>query len=206
MGAIGIRFSMNVSKRGYYPNGGGRASVHVDPSERVEPLRLGRRVAERAAFLVSRCGRLPVSVAERQAKAAASVLGAKGVDLVAKDVRLEDSISPGSSLVVSLVGEGCYLGGDSIGARGKPAETVGIEAARSFLESFATGASVDVHLADMIAPLLCLSDASSELLVPLVTEHLRTSLHVAGQFTSASHAFESRGACSLLSISPPETK
>ena len=119
---------------------------------------------------------------------------------------LEDSVSPGSSILVSLVGEGCYIGGDSIGARGKPAESVGREASASFLTAFATGARVDVHLADMLGPVLCLSDSPSALLIPYVTEHLRTSLHVAKQFTSADHAFESRGEASLLSIWPARAK
>ncbi len=55
--------------------------------------------------LVSRCGELPVSVAERQARAAVTVLRARGVEVAERDVRLEDSVSPGSSMLVSLVGE-----------------------------------------------------------------------------------------------------
>jgi len=128
------------------------------------------------------------------------------VEVAQRDVRLEDSVSPGSSVLVSLVAEGCYLGGDSIGARGKPAETVGRDASESFLTAFSTGARADVHLADMLAPVLCLSDSPSALLIPYVTEHLRTSLHVARQFTSADHRFEDRGGAALLSISPARAK
>jgi len=209
MRAVGIGFTFRVDKRGYYPNGGGRASVHIDPCERVAALQLAsaRREGEgMRPSLVSRCGDLPVSVAERQAKAAVSLLRARGVEVAQNQVRLEDSVSPGSSVLVSVAGAGCYLGGDSIGERGKPAETVGREASESFLTSFLTGARADVHLADMLAPVLCLSDSPSALLIPYVTEHLRTSLHVAGQFTSADHRFEDRGRAALLSISPARAK
>ena len=58
----------------------------------------------------------------------------------------------------------------------------------------------------MLAPVLCLSDSPSALLIPYVTEHLRTSLHVAKQFTSAEHGFEDRGGACLLSISPSRAK
>lgn len=209
MKALGIGFSFKVERRGYYPNGGGRASVHIDPCERVEAMQLGSRREPRGAerpSLVSRCGELPVSVAERQAAAAASTLRSRGVEAGQKEVHLEHSFSPGSSVLVSLVEEGCYIGGDSIGRRGKPAENVGREAAESFLTAFLTGARADVHLADMLAPVLCLSDSPSALLIPYVTEHLRTSLHVAKQFTSADSSLEDRGGAALLSIYPPRAK
>jgi RNA 3'-phosphate cyclase len=208
MKAVGIGFVFEVERRGYYPNGGGRARAHIEPCERVVALDLASPRSEEVArpSLVSRCGELPVSVAERQARAAVTVLRARGIELAQRDVSLEDSVSPGSSLLVSLVGAGCYLGGDSIGGRGKPAETVGREASETFLTAFFTRARVDIHLADMIAPVLCLSDSPSALLIPYVTEHLRTSLHVAGQFTSAEHKFEDSGGACLLSISPPRTK
>ena len=208
MRAVGISFAFKVERRGYYPNGGGRASVHIEPCERVVALEVASQRSDEVGrpSIVSRCGELPVSVAERQARAAVTVLRARGVEVAGRDVILEDSVSPGSSLLVWLAGEGCYLGGDSIGARGKPAETVGREASESFLTAFFTRARVDIHLADMLAPVLCLSDSPSELLIPYITEHLKTSLHVAGQFTSADYRFEDRGGASLLSIIPPRTK
>lgn len=205
MKEVGIGFAFKVERRGYYPNGGGRATVHIDPCERVAALQLASKRGDGGSpSLVSRCGQLPVSVAERQAKAAVSALRAKGVEVGEKDVRLEDSVSPGSSALVSLAGRSCYIGGDSIGARGKPAENVGREAADGFLTAFLSGARADVHLADMLAPVLCLSDLPSALLIPYVTEHLRTSLHVAEQFTSAESGFEDRAGAVLLSITPRE--
>ena len=205
MSAAGIRFTIEVGRRGYYPNGGGKASVHVEACESVEPLQLSSLRSEGeggsgGVSLVSRCGGLPVGVAERQAMAAVSALRSR----FEKEVSLEDSLSPGTSILVSMTGDGCYLGGDSIGARGKPAEAVGREASERFMDAFSPRARVDAHLADMLAPVLCLSDAPSALLIPNATEHLRTSLHVAAQFTSAEHRIEDRGGAALLTISPSQ--
>jgi len=207
MRAVGIAFSFRVERRGYYPNGGGRAIARIEPCERVERVQMpSKRAGGGRVCLASRCGRLPVSVAERQAKAAVSALRPLGVEVVKSEVSLEDSVSPGSSVLVSEDGDGCWLGGDSIGARGKPAEAVGKEAAENFLAAFATGARADAHLADMLGPVMCLSESPSSILVPFVTEHLRTSLSVAKQFTSADFGFEPRGDASLLSISPRAAK
>jgi len=41
----------------------------------------------------------------------------------------------------------------------------------NFLAAFATGARADAHLADMLGPVLCLSESPSALLIPFVTEH-----------------------------------
>ena len=83
---------------------------------------------------------------------------------------------------------------------------MGREASHGFLAAFASGARADVHLADMLGPVLCLSDSPSAILIPDVTEHLKTSLHVATQFTGASHGFDQRGGAILLSISPARAK
>jgi RNA 3'-phosphate cyclase len=211
MKAVGIGFSFRVDKRGYYPNGGGRASVHIDACEGVRPLRLDSKRGEAGGetgvvALSSRCGRLPVSVAERQARAAVIALRPRGIEIMKRDTSLEESVSPGSSILVWQEGGDCFIGGDSIGARDKPAEKVGREAADSFLAAFATKARVDAHLADMLGPVLCLSESPSALLIPYVTEHLRTSLSVAKQFTSAEFGFQDRGDAALLSISPARAK
>jgi RNA 3'-phosphate cyclase len=206
MKEVGVSFSFQVERRGYYPKGGGRARIRIDPCEHVNSLRLTGRGRHGGPSIVSRCSRLPIIVAERQAEAAASALRDRGVETTKRDVSLEDSVSPGTSILVSLVWEGCYVGGDSIGSPGKPAEKVGREAAQAYLSAFASGATVDSHLADMLAPLLCLSDSSSALLIPEVTEHLETSLHVAKQFTSSSYGFSRVADATLMSISPPGAK
>lgn len=207
MRAAGVGFSFDVRRRGYYPNGGGRASVHIDPCRRVEAMELSTRrgpgeAKAETVSVVSRCGKLPVGVAERQARAAVAFLRERGVEVGRKEVALEESFSPGTSVLVSQVGDECYIGGDSIGARGKPSEAVGREACESFLAAYEAGARVDAHLADMLGPVLCLSDSASAILIPGVTEHLKTSLHVATQFTGAMHGFEPRERAVLLSISP----
>lgn len=204
MAALGVPFSFEVERRGYYPNGGGRARARIGACETVSELHLGSKAGTGAPWIFSRCGKLPASVAERQARSAAAFLHSKGVQVAGREVTHEDSASPGSSALVSLAGEGLFLGGDSIGARGKLAEAVGREAAEAFIAAYSTGARVDSHLADMLAPVLCLADSPSEMLIPYPTQHLRTSLEVAKQFTSAEHSFGASGQATLLRIVPRE--
>ena len=204
MSRLGIPFSLEVSRRGYYPKGGGRAKVTIGPCKELSPLDLRSRGAGPAPeiSIVSRAGSLPRHVAERQLSAAVSTLRRNG--LVAKNTSLhsEDSISPGSSILISALTDTCYLGADAIGARGKPAEKVGEESAEGFAKAFGSGACVDGNLVDMIAPLLLLARGPSSLLAPEVTGHLTTSLHVARQFVDAEWHSEPQGGGALVTINP----
>ena len=203
--SIGITFSLEVSRRGYYPKGGGRATARIEPCAEVRALQLTSRRREPSPpiSIVSRAGSLPRHVAERQVAAAASTLARNGLRAKTTSVHSENSLSPGSSILISCLGDSCYIGSDSIGARGKPAERVGSEAAANFARTFDSPACVDANLADMVAPLLCLAREPSSLVTSQATGHLRTSLQVATQFVEADFsvtALEAGGA--QVSISP----
>ncbi len=202
---IGIPFSLEVSRRGYYPKGGGLATVHIEPCAEVIPLQLTsrRRDPSPPISIVSRAGSLPRHVAERQVAAAVSTLARSALRAKSTSVYSEDSFSPGSSILISCVGDFGYIGSDSIGARGKPAERVGSEAAANFARTYDSPACVDANLADMVAPLLCVARGPSNLVTSQATCHLRTSLQVAKQFVEADctvTALEAGGA--MVSIKP----
>jgi RNA 3'-terminal phosphate cyclase (ATP) len=199
---VGIDFSLKVTRRGYYPNGGGKAEVKIEPCSRVRPIQLESREADVPISIVSRSGMLPRRVAEQQVASAVHQLSRNG--LAPKDtlVSSEDSLSPGSSILVSSIGTAYFMGADSIGARGKPAVKVGAEAAGHFARIYTRGATVDPHMADMLAPLLFLAKGPSSLLTSDVTEHLRTSLHIARQFIPADFTIEGRNKAWLVSIVP----
>src|SRR2546422_3997 len=158
---IGIGCRAEASKRGYYPKGGGAVKATVEPCKQVAPLELAERGSNPPASVVSRCGRLPAHVAERQSQAAQSYLHGQGIEVESASASQVVSDSPGSSILISTIGGDCLLGSDSIGARGKGAESVGREAARDFAASHKSGACVDVHLSDTLAPFLSLAKTDS---------------------------------------------
>jgi RNA 3'-terminal phosphate cyclase (ATP) len=202
LGLTGIVFTLEVTRRGYYPRGGGRARIRIEPCREVRPIELSSRGPDPLISVISRAGMLPRRVPEEQLTSALSELARDSLSPGVTEVNLEESDSPGSSILVAALGESCFVGADSIGARGVPASRVGAEAASRFAGAYAVGACIDPHLADMLAPLLCLARGPSTLLTSEVTEHLRTSLHVAKQFVSADYSVEARGQAQLLTIRP----
>ena len=178
-GQMGVSFSARSERRGYYPRGGGRVVSAIEPCSALKPMELVSRGKLSGVELVSRSGSLPRHVAERQLSAAATLLEGSGLRVLAREISQEESDSPGSSILVHGAGSGALLGSDAIGARGRPAEEVGRDAASRFAAEAESGACVDVNLADMMLPLLSLAPSRSMIRVREVTPHLRSGLEIA---------------------------
>ncbi len=188
--SIGIKFSCDVIRRGYYPKGGGVVRAVIQPCKEPGTLDL---VALREAIprITSVCCQLPRHVAERQVSSALISLEKKGIRCSNYSASIETSVSPGSSILVYSSSDfGPYLGGDSIGELGKRAEAVGSEAADRFLESALAQVPVDPFLADMLVLPLALAKGRSRYRIARVTEHLRTNLRVAGQMMGGDFKYE----------------
>lgn len=189
---IGIDCALNVVRRGYYPKGGGVVKIHVKPSSSLKAIDMVSREAPPPSA-VSVCSKLPKSVAERQARSASDYLLGQGVNLSGVEIDVEDAISPGSSILIYAVGvDGPFIGADSIGERGKPAESVGEDAARLFLKEYSSGAPVDMHLGDMLVTPLFIADGESKFRVSSVTQHTLTNLHVASSLTGRTYRLEEK--------------
>jgi RNA 3'-terminal phosphate cyclase (ATP) len=184
----GIKFAVEVQKRGYYPKGGGIVKATIEACRSPSPVELlnGRQVSPKIASV---CSQLPKHVAERQISAALLALEKGGVTCKNYTASFETAASPGTSIIVYSTSDfgGPYIGGDSIGELGKRAEQVGQEAAGQFLESAHAGAAVDPFLSDMMVIPACLSKGVSQYRVARVTEHLRTNLQVAALLTGCRH-------------------
>lgn len=182
--SIGIKFSVDVVKRGYYPKGGGVVRAVIQQCRSPSPSEFvnGRYVEPK---ITSVCSELPKHVAERQISAALISLEKAGIKCNSYSASYESALSPGTSILVYSVSDfgGPYIGGDSIGEIGKRAEAIGQEAAARFTESALAGAAVDPFLADMLVLPLCLAKGRSVYRTSRVTEHLRTNLQVASLLT-----------------------
>jgi RNA 3'-terminal phosphate cyclase (ATP) len=198
--SIGVKFSCEVLKRGYYPKGGGIVKTTIEPCKEPGTMELltAREVAPR---ITSVCGQLPRHVAERQTSSAMIALEKKGIRCSNYSASIETSMSPGSSILVYSASDfGPHVGGDSIGELGKRAEAVGAEAAERFLESALAQVPVDPFLADMMVLPLALAKGKSKYRIARTTEHLRTNLRVASQMIGCKYAIEQQGNTYLVTI------
>lgn len=188
--SIGIKFSIEVLKRGYYPKGGGIVKAEIWPCKTPDTLDLiyTRSLKPKIANV---CCQLPKHVAERQISSALLKLEKNGVHCNSYSSSFERSLSPGSSILVHSESDfGTYIGGDSIGELGKTAERVGEEAADRFLESYLAKVPVDFFLADMLVIPLSLAKGKSRYRIGKLTEHLKTNLQIVSQIVCCRYRIE----------------
>jgi len=179
---IGLETSLTIEKYGYYPKGMGEITLTVQPSRRLNPIRIeefGKATELRGlsvcTFLADR------KVAERQAKTANEFLKTRGYEATIQVVNdVSNPLQKGSSLVLwAKTNTGALLGGDAIGELGKPSEAVGREAAENLFRELESLATVDVHLADMLVPYVALAQGESVYWSRAVTDHLDTNIWLA---------------------------
>lgn len=166
--AHGARVRMEILNRGYFPRGGGRVRVSVEPST-LRPLDL--TVVPPRRGIISCSQGLPEHVAERQAEAAAALLPDYPVEIVRTG-------GPGTGTsVTTWCGS---KGGVALGRRGLPAEKVGRVAAWELLAAIETPGQVDVHMADQL--LIYLARAGGRYTAPALSSHAATACALLARF------------------------
>lgn len=183
MAGLAASADLTVERRGFFPQGGGRVKLVVEPLA-ADPPPLAwteeSEVREIRIHSVAAEGLHDRDVAERQARAAVQELA----PIRAKIARLPeyvDAPSLGSSVtVVAELGSGARLGASALGAPGKRAETVGREAATRLVEEITTGAPVDRHAGDQLV--FWLWRRGGAIRISQMTDHTRTAIWVVTEF------------------------
>lgn len=178
---FGLAVAVERHQSGFYPAGGGEATLHLWPAT-LSALSLGERGCVQGARIYSRASHDlgENGVARRQAETAHQVLDDAGVTALDRQVTTTAAASTGSALTVELVFERTRAGFDALGEPRKAASTVGRQAAEAAVD-FAEGCgAVDTHLADQLLVFLAL--AGGTVVIPERTAHVETSLSLLDSF------------------------
>jgi len=172
---IGVRVSCKIEQYGFYPRGGGKITARVAPAEEIRGVDLREKGAVLSVTGRSCVANLPLSIAERQRKAAIGPLAAHSPVI---DTATVPSPGKGTFLFIKVDTEAGSAGFSALGAIGKRAEDVGLEAARDALAFIESRAVLDPRLADQLVLFLALSKGPSTFTTSQVSNHLVTHLHV----------------------------
>ncbi|MEF8785710.1 MAG: RNA 3'-terminal phosphate cyclase [Haloarculaceae archaeon] len=197
----GIDASLTLDRTGFYPAGGGSATLETTPWTR-QPVEIDARGSLERVDIYSKASEdlEESSVADRQASHAADLLDDDGFPVSVDDVAYVPSDSPGSSILLRGVYDRTLAGFDELGERGLPSEEVAEAAVAQFLSFHSISAPVDVHMADQLMVLLAL--AGGRVTIPDVTEHVRTNLELISTFGSDMHLTEDATKSPTLVASP----
>jgi RNA 3'-terminal phosphate cyclase (ATP) len=177
----GVEAAIDLTRTGFYPAGGGEATLRAAPSS-LSPLVLDRRGELERVEIHSKAAESLADreVADRQAESAREELAAAGLPAEVRRAEYVETASPGSSLLLRGVYEAGVVGVDALGERGRSSEAVAEGAVREFGAVHATDAAVDPFMADQLLVVLAL--AGGRVRIPSLTDHVRTNLNLLAQF------------------------
>lgn len=155
----GPHVRLELERYGFYPPGGGRVKVYIEPRTRPQRLELNEsgEVEERCARAL--VVKLPPSIAERELEVIREML-----NFTDDELRVETSTnatSPGNVVMIELRSRHLTELITSVGERGVRAETVAERAAIEAANYLKTGAPVGEHLADQLLIPLALAGGGS---------------------------------------------
>jgi len=176
---MGPKVNVKLDRPGFYPAGGGKLRVQIQPSEKLKRLELSERGAIRDVRAFAMVSNLPVHIAERELK----VVGRK-LDLDKKKLHaIEETRShgPGNVVWVEVESEQVTEVITAFGQKGITAEKVAAQAAREANQYLAADVPVGEHLADQLLLPLALGNGGVYLTQPL-SSHSRTNFEVIQKF------------------------
>ncbi|VUZ84735.1 RNA 3'-terminal phosphate cyclase [Candidatus Methylomirabilis lanthanidiphila] len=178
---MGLEADWQLERGGFYPKGGGRVQVAVQPMTQLSSIDLTTRGALLAILGISAVAGLPAEIAKRQADRVRCRLTDAGYTIHIEIAEI-DAACPGDSLFVWVEFEQARAGFSALGERGKPAERVADEVADAVLDFLAGDAATEGHLADQLALFMALANGRSVLTTARVSRHLLTNLWTIQQF------------------------
>ncbi|MCA8956181.1 MAG: RNA 3'-terminal phosphate cyclase [Planctomycetes bacterium] len=178
---MGAKVDIQLERHGFYPAGGGRIAVDVQP---VGPAGLGvLHLHERGAAVRREAVAMVANLSRDIAKRELKVIGRK-FDFAENELRIQpitDSQGPGNLLSVAFEFEHVTEVFTGAGEAGKPAEHVAgdvVHEARAYL---ASDAPVGRHLADQLLLPMAMAGAGSFRALPL-SRHARTNIEIVERF------------------------
>jgi RNA 3'-terminal phosphate cyclase (ATP) len=176
---MGPRVSVTLERHGFYPAGGGRFTVSIEPVQALKPvewLERGEIVERRVRGLVAN---LPRHIADREVKTALHLLNWSNEAGTTEVV--DGAAGPGNIVFVEIHGEHASEICTGFGESGVAAEAVGSKAALEARRYLVAGVPVGCHLADQLLPLYALAGAGAFRTVGL-SRHARTNAAIVGRF------------------------
>ena len=167
-----------LEKPGFYPAGGGRFKVSVNPAglNRINLLERGNITDKTARASVAN---LPVSIANRELKVVREKL--EWDREVLKAVEVENSQGPGNILTLEIESENITEVFTGFGEKGTSAEKVAKRAVKSVLEYLAVNVPVGRYLADqLLIPMALAGGGKFRTLSP--TRHTKTNVEIIKKF------------------------
>ncbi len=176
---MGPRLSLVLERHGFYPAGGGRLIVKIDPASELKPLEIVDRGPIRSQQATAVVAGLPRTIGERELAVVAAQMGWPAESLEVR--HLPSGHGQGNVLLLKVESDALTEVFTGFGQRGIPAEVVAAGVAAEASKYLASDVAVGEHLADQLLLPLALAGGGSFTTLPL-SSHAQTNIDVIKTF------------------------
>jgi RNA 3'-terminal phosphate cyclase (ATP) len=186
---MGPRITARLLRHGFYPAGGGKVEVEIEPCGLLQRLDLHDRGALLSVEARALITALPGDIAVRELEAVKKVLGWPEDTL--RIEQLPERVGPGNIVMLEAVYEHATDLVSGFGKLGVPAAVVGDKAAKRMKGCMAIPTYAGPHLADqLLLPFALAGGGSFTTVKPSL--HARTGADVISRFLDVQITFEER--------------
>lgn len=183
---MGPKLSITLERHGFYPRGGGRIVVDIDPAP-LRPIECVDRGAFKGGKVEALVTGIPFDIADRELKAARKAL-AEWPDEAFAPVQLPADLGPGNALLVEAEFEHVTEVMFGFGKLGVPAERLAKTAAKRMAGYLASSAFAGPYLQDQLLLPFAMAGEGGFSTVKL-SEHTRTAARLIEGFTGRGFRF-----------------
>ena len=175
---MGVKFSLQLCKRGYFPKGGGEINLHVNPSN-VKSISFTERKTN-LVKLICTFSKLSMDEIKGKIRDIEEKL-IKENFIVKTEIKNENAIDSGASLLMYSIDKNSIIGVDSL--FDKKIQNFNLDVDRFIKKSL----GVDENLADMLVVIASLGHKKTIFHVNEITKHLETNLFVTSKITGCKY-------------------
>lgn len=174
---MGINFSLELIKRGYYPKGGGEIKLQVNPSN-VKSILFSKRKTKKVKLI---CSFSKFTNNEIENKVNQIVKKLTEANYIVKvEIKSEEALDSGASLLIYSIDNDSIIGIDAL--YNKKTNEFDLD-----IDDFIKNYSIDDNLADMLVVPASLSAGKTIFPVKEITKHLETNLFVTSKITGCKY-------------------
>ena len=175
---MGINFSLEIIKRGYYPKGGGEVRLEIFPSKIKSNIFLERKTND--VNLICSFSKISADKIKKEINSIVKNIEEEGFN-VKLEIKNQNTFDSGASLLIYSIDENSIIGLDAL--FDKKLEKFDIDLNKFTKNKF----GVDDNLADMIIVPASLASGKTRFQVRDLTKHLETNLFVTSKITGCKY-------------------
>ena len=174
---MGIKFSLELDKRGYFPKGGGCVQLQVYPNN-IKPILFSKRKTNNVKLICS-FSKLSIENIKKEIEKIKKKLTDANF-IVDIKIKNEEAMNSGASLLIYSIDESSIIGIDAL--FDKKSQKFDLD-----FEKFIKSLSIDDNLADMLVVPASLSNGKTIFHVKEISKHLETNLFVTSKITGCKY-------------------